>query len=185
MENRNSKGMGLQQRQRRNIKKTAVWLLAVVVLMFGFGYAMVPLYNVFCQVLGIGGKTSNTPTANKSVVDTSRWLTVEFVSTRNSDLPWQFHPLTKKIRIHPGQSKLIFYFAENDSDKTMTVQAVPSVTPGLAAKYLKKTECFCFTRQTLESGKSKKMAVNFYIDRNLPKTIKIITLSYTLFAVNG
>jgi len=175
----------LEQAQRRKIKKTALWLIITVIVMFGFGYAMVPLYDVVCQAFGIGGRTSTTPTANKAVIDTSRWITVEVLATKNGNLSWKFYPLIKKVRIHPGQNKLISYFAENDSHKIMTVQAVPSVTPAIAANYLMKTECFCFNRQTLASGKSIAMVVIFYIDPTHPTNIKTITLSYTLFDASG
>jgi len=170
---------------QRSSQKTVMWLVLMVLLMFGFGYAMVPLYNVFCQITGINGKTGGKVSASAGIVDESRWVTVQFDATNNANLPWKFYPITKKVKLHPGENKQIAYFAENDSGKTMTVQAIPSVTPGDAAKYLKKTECFCFNQQTLKNGESLKMPMIFHIDGDLPKNIKVLTLSYTLFDASG
>jgi len=148
--------------------------------MFVFGYAMVPIYNVLCQSLGINGKTGGK-VALAHGVDKTRTITIQFLATRNSYLPWEFRPHVRTVKVHPGENKLIAYFAKNNTGKTMTVQAIPSVTPGLAAKYLKKTECFCFTRQTMKAGHGMDWPLLFHIDTNLPKNIHTITLSYTLF----
>ena len=151
---------------------------------FAFGFALVPIYNVMCDVLGINGKTGGATAASVAAVDQSRTITVQFLASRNEQLPWKFIP-PKPIRVHPGENAKIEYFAENDSGKTMTVQAVPSVTPGLAAKYLKKTECFCFNQQTLANKKTMEMPLLFHLDRDLPSNIHVVTLSYTLFDVTG
>lgn len=148
--------------------------------MFGFGYAMVPLYNVMCKSLGINGKTGGK-TALAHDVDISRTITIQFLTTRHEYLPWEFRPRKRTLRVHPGENKLTAFFAKNNTSKTMTVQAIPSVTPGQAAKYLKKTECFCFTRQTMKAGMEMDWPLLFHIDKNLPKNIHTITLSYTLF----
>lgn len=162
--------------------KTAIILAAIVVGMFGFGYATVPLYNVMCKKLGINGRSGDA-LVNDSVIDKTRTITVQFLAQNNANLPWKFYPLKKKIEIHPGESTRVAYFAENDADKTMMVQAIPSVAPGEAAKYLKKTECFCFTQQVLKSKQSMEMPILFHLDPNLPKNVHIVTLSYTLFDV--
>jgi len=167
-------------KQRRLI--TALTL--VVIAMFGFGYALVPLYNVLCNVLGINGKTGGAVSAVTGQIDQSRTIVVEFIANHSASLPWIFRPKIKKINLHPGEMKRISYFAENDSNRTMTIQAIPSVTPGLAARYLKKTECFCFNQQTLKSHESMDMPLLFHIDPDLPKNIHTITLSYTLFDVS-
>lgn len=166
--------------KRRN-KRLLLWLTLAVVAMFFFGYALVPLYNVLCSTLGINGKTNTSKAANHSFVDKSRTITVLFLANNNANLPWEFKPLVRTIEIHPGENKKIAYYAKNMSNHTMTVQAVPSVTPGLAAGHLKKTECFCFTQQTLKSHQGMEMPVIFHIDNELPKNIHTITLSYTLF----
>lgn len=170
---------------RKSNKRLLITLAIVVVAMFAFGYALVPLYNVFCKVTGLNGKTGGAVAMSSEAVDTSRTITVEFVATNNANLPWQFYPLVNKITLHPGENKRIAFFAENDSNKSMTVQAIPSVTPGEAAKYLKKTECFCFRQQTLKEHEALDMPVVFHLDPALPKNIKIITLSYTLFDLSG
>ena len=160
-------------------------LAAIVVGMFAFGYALVPLYNVLCKQFGINGKTSGQVVYDekKGYIDESRVVTIEFLATNNENLPWDFHPNKGKLRFHPGESERVAYFAKNNTDHTMIVQAIPSVTPGIAAQYLKKTECFCFTQQSLKSHEQMDMPIVFHIDPDLPKEIKTITLSYTLFDV--
>ncbi|MEM1243693.1 MAG: cytochrome c oxidase assembly protein [Pseudomonadota bacterium] len=162
-------------------KKTVLILIVFVVAMFGFGYALVPLYNVLCNITGLNGKTSGQYAYGSNEIDKSRWVTVEFDASKNAHLPWKFYPLVRKVKLHPGEMKRIAYYAENDSGKTMTVQAIPSVTPGEMAIYLKKTECFCFDQQTLKNGEGMDMPMVFHLDPSIPKHIKRITLSYTLF----
>jgi cytochrome c oxidase assembly protein subunit 11 len=156
-------------------------LAGVVIGMFGFGYALVPLYNVMCKAFGINGKTQNNAVALSSAVDYKRMITVQFLTTNNANLPWKFYPLTSTIHVHPGQNAQVAFFAENDSGKTMTVQAIPSIAPGIAAKYLKKTECFCFTQQTLKDKEALKMPVIFHIEVDVPSNVHTVTLAYTLF----
>lgn len=162
-------------------KKTVIKLMIAAVLMFGFGFALVPFYNLLCKATGLNGKTSNVVVVNNERADTNRLITVQFVSTTNANLPWEFYPLVKEIKIHPGENEKMAYYAKNNSGRTMTVQAVPSVTPGLAAKYLKKTECFCFTQQTFQAGEAREMPLLFHLDKSLPENIKVLTLSYTMF----
>ncbi len=164
-------------------RRLGIILGIVVVAMFGFGYLLVPLYDVLCDALNINGKTGGPVAKSVAPVDQSRTITVQFLATTNGNLPWEFYPLQKSIKIHPGENRKIEYFAKNLSGATMSVQAVPSVTPGLASKYLKKTECFCFNQQTLASKATMEMPMIFHIDRDLPKTIRTVTLSYTLFNV--
>lgn len=168
-----------------NTHRKLVVILTVVVLgMFGFGFALVPIYNSLCKTLGINGKTnpqSIAYDASQSKVVSDREVLVEFVATNNSGVPWAFYPKIKKIRVQPGKLVRLAFYAENKTDYKMTVQAIPSVTPGLAAKYLKKTECFCFTQQTLNGHEAMDMPLLFHLDADLPEDIKTITLSYTLF----
>lgn len=162
-------------------------LIAIPIGMFGFGYALVPIYNVMCSQLGINGKTSGAVDYDltHAKIDKSRWVTVEFIASNNENLPWKFYPLTKSIKVHPGEVKKVAFFAENDSGRRMTVQAIPSVAPGQAAKYLMKTECFCFTQQTFDNGESQEMPLLFHLDPELPKNINELTLSYTMFDATG
>lgn len=169
-------------KQAKN-KRLALFLLAIAVGMFGFGYALVPLYNVMCKALGINGKTGAAVNRSEGSIDKSRTIEIVFLSHIQGKLNWAFHPLQKKIVLHPGENKRIAYFAENRSEYPVIVQAIPSVTPGRAAKYLKKTECFCFTQQTLKGKASMEMPILFHIDKDLPDDIHEVVLSYTLFDV--
>ncbi len=151
--------------------------------MFAFGYALIPLYDVFCDVTGLNGKTGRVETeaALSSVVDEKRLVTVEFVSSVNADLPWKFAPTQARMQVHPGQVMATSFYAENLSDKSVTGQAIPSLAPGLAAKYFNKTECFCFTQQTLTAGQRVDMPLRFIVDPKLPQDVSTVTLSYTFF----
>jgi len=157
----------------------------VVVAMFGFGFALVPLYNVFCAVTGLNGKTGRIALeeALTRTVDENRWVTVEFVSSVNSDLPWEFHPMVRKVRVHPGEVTAVTYSARNKAATSITGQAIPSLAPGVASKYFNKTECFCFTQQTLEAGEYKEMPLRFVVDPDLPEDVNSVALSYTFFKI--
>lgn len=162
-------------------------LLFAVIAMFGFGFALVPLYDVFCDITGLNGKTTgeryvaDAPTQ----VDTSRKIKVEFVASLNNGMPWEFEPLTYSVEVHPGEAARVEYIARNKTDEDIIGQAVPSVTPGLAAQHFQKTECFCFTEQTLKAGEEKTMPVIFMVDPMVDEDVKEITLSYTFFVKPG
>jgi cytochrome c oxidase assembly protein subunit 11 len=162
--------------------KLVAKLSVVVVAMFGFGFLLVPLYNVVCQQFGINGKVSLTATKQAQRTNQQRMITVEFVAQTNANLAWDFFPNTYRIKIHPGENKRVAYHAKNQSAHAMTVQAIPSVAPGVASKYLRKTECFCFQQQHLAAGAEMDMPILFHIDPELPESIHTITLSYTLFS---
>lgn len=167
------------QATRRTVRK----LLLATAAMFGFGYALVPLYDVFCDITGLNGKTERI-TAMQAAgmqVDRNRLVTVEFVTSTEAGLPWEFRPLVNKIQVHPGEEKEVEFVARNISDRAVVGQAVPSVAPGPAARYFQKTECFCFTRQPLAARESKSMPVRFLIDPALPADVSTVTLSYTFF----
>ena len=168
--------------------KLVLSLSILVLLMFAFAFAMVPLYNSLCKALGINGKiTQQVDGSSQSLpsIDNQRLITVEFVTTQSSNLPWKFYPKTKKINVHPGEIAKLAFYAENQSNTKMTVQAIPSVTPGIAAKYIKKTECFCFTQQNLNPHEAMDMPLLFHLDVDLPSDINTITLAYTLFDVTN
>ncbi len=166
------------EHNRRLTRKLAVAAL----LMFGFGFALVPLYDVFCKITGLGGKTgpavAEMPAAK---VDTSRWVTVEFTGSVSKGMPWEFRPLQKKLRVHPGQTMVAHYYVRNITAEPVVGRAIPSVTPGLAAAHFKKIECFCFSQQTLQPGEAREMPVRFVVDAALDKNVHTITLSYTFF----
>ena len=170
---------------KRNVK-LLILLTAIVIGMFGFAFALVPIYNTLCKTLGINGKTNATSIAydvTKAKIE-KREVLVEFVATNNGGIPWKFYPKINKLKVHPGEIARLAFYAENTTDHTMVVQAIPSVTPGIAAKYLKKTECFCFTQQTLNGHEAMDMPLLFHLDPDLPDNVKTITLSYTLFDVS-
>lgn len=157
--------------------------LVLVAAMFGFGFALVPLYDVFCDVTGLNGKTDNEKAefTEAPVIDKNRLVTVQFISSLNEQMPWEFKPLTHTVKVHPGEATRIEYLVRNTTDQAMVGQAVPSVAPGLAAAYFQKTECFCFTEQKLEAGEERLMPVIFIVDSSLPKELNDLTLSYTFF----
>lgn len=162
------------------LKKLALFAVA----MFGFGFALVPFYKTICEVTGINNLVERDTVAQNTQVDESRWITVEFdANTRG--LPWEFAPLVRSVRVHPGQMVQVLYEARNNSSQPVTGQAIPSYGPNIAARYFKKVECFCFTRQVLEPGESKKMPVQFVVEPGLPAEVNTITLSYTFFELNG
>ncbi len=157
-------------------------LLLLVVVMFGFGFALVPLYDVFCDVTGLNGKTGDKVSFSTApVVDESRLVKVTFIASLNESMPWKFKPQQTSVEVHPGQPTTITYIATNNASYTITGQAVPSVAPGLAAAYFQKTECFCFTQQELKPGEEKIMPVTFIVDSKLPEEMNELTLSYTFF----
>ena len=170
------------QRSRAN-RRLVIRLAVVVVVMFGFGFALVPLYDVFCKVTGLNGKTGRIELekALSEKVDEQRLVTVEFLATVSSDLPWEFGPVIKKVKVHPGAVTEVKYFARSLTDSAITGQAVPSLAPGLAAKYFNKTECFCFTRQTLGPREAREMPLRFVVDPDLPVNVKTVSLSYTFY----
>jgi len=158
-------------------------LVLVVVGMFGFGYLMVPIYNILCEVTGLNGKTGviSTVQASELVIDEDRWVNVEFTGTVNVSGPWEFKPAQASLKIQPGKQYSISYVAKNLADHKVVGQAVPSVTPRQASKYFSKTECFCFTNQVFEASEEKDMPVVFVVDPALPKSVDSIVLSYTFF----
>ncbi len=157
-------------------------LLFAVVGMFGFGFAMVPLYNVLCDITGLNGKTGGrVAVAEVLEPDLDRIVTVEFVTSVNQSMPWDFRPVVSSMEVHPGKMYRTSFHAQNRTDRTMVGQAIPSVTPGLAAQHFKKTECFCFTEQQFSAGEGRDMPLLFMVDPDLPEDIKVVTLSYTFF----
>ena len=169
---------GVDQKNSKLVRK----LVLIVLGMFGFGYALVPIYNVFCDITGLNGKTASEAVADvKYDVDLNREITVEFVTSVNKSAPIEFHIKKNQIKIHPGQYYSVNFYAENKTDKNMVARAIPSVAPGLAAEYFKKTECFCFSDQTFKPREGKSMPVRFVVDPEIPEKYKTITLAYTFF----
>ena len=167
-------------------KKVTRNLLLLVMLMFGFGFALVPLYDVFCDLTGLNGKTGDQYTLDTAMqIDTSREIKVEFLANLNDGMPWEFKPLTYSVKVHPGEATRIEYIARNNTNRDIVGNAVPSVSPGQAAAYFQKTECFCFTEQLLKAGEEKTMPVVFVIDPSIDEDVHEVTLSYTFFIKPG
>ena len=166
-------------------------LAIVAVGMFGFGYALIPLYRSICEATGINVLSlaelevpgNNAPTGANSQVDTSRTITVEFDA--NVRGPWQFKPAQRSLQVHPGELATVMYEFQNVQDRRMAAQAIPSYAPHQAAAHFNKLECFCFKQYTLEPGEKKQWPVAFVIDPRLSKDVTTITLSYTFFEVGG
>ncbi len=169
---------------QRNIVKTSGKLLVLVIAMFAFAmWVMPPLYNALCEVLGINGKTGGRYEIVESAVDESRIVKVQFVAQNNELMPWEFGPNTSQVEVHPGEPAMVTFYAKNTQDRFMVSQSIPSIVPSRAAEYFHKTECFCFNQQPLDAGKEADMPLRFIVDRDLPKDIHVITLSYTIFDV--
>ncbi|GAB3730592.1 cytochrome c oxidase assembly protein [Luteimonas pelagia] len=156
-------------------------LVLVALGAFGFSFALVPLYRIACEkVFGIrleqtAGRSGESPVVSE------RWVTVQFDGGVNSKLPWAFEPNQLEMRVQPGKVYETTYFARNTAERPIVGSAVPSVAPARASGYFTKTECFCFTAQTLQAGEAKDMPVRFIVDPDLPDDIRTLTLSYTFF----
>lgn len=171
--------INLAQANKRVVSK----LLIATCVMFAFGYGLVPLYDVFCEVTGLNGKTGrlSATQAAQATIDESRLVTVEFVTNVNAGMPWEFRPVVNKIQVHPGAETLVEFEAVNTAQFAVTGSAVPSVAPNNAARYFNKTECFCFSQQALGPGETRLMPVRFVVDTKLPPNVTVLTLAYTFF----
>jgi cytochrome c oxidase assembly protein subunit 11 len=158
-------------------------LLLFSTLMFGFGFALIPLYNVLCEITGLNGRTTakQSTEAAQYAVDDSRQVMVEFVAVVNGTTGWAFQPQVARMRVHPGKSYRTTFYAHNRQDNARVAQAVPSVAPSQAARHFYKTECFCFTRQEFTSGEARQMPVVFMLDPEIPRSVTTVTLSYSFY----
>jgi len=166
-------------------RRMLVKLSIVACLMFGFGYAMVPFYEKICQALGLNSLVPISKASSENTqVDLARTITIELDANAHH-MPWRFRPLQRHIEVHPGALTTVEYEIVNTRNSAITGQAVPSYGPQLAGQYFNKLECFCFSKQTLAAGETRRMPVVFLIDPKLPADVKTITLSYTFFEVAG
>tara|TARA_B110000977_G_C10959573_1_gene447977 strand:- start:520 stop:1053 length:534 start_codon:yes stop_codon:yes gene_type:complete len=167
---------------KNKIKKTTLSLFFFTVVMFGFGYALVPLYDVFCKLTGINGKTQRVvEDENNKQYPSDRWVKVRFDANINGDLPWTLKSKKQNMRVRPGKFYDATYIVHNKYFKSVVGQAIPSVSPSVASLYFMKSECFCFVNQLLKAGETKEMLVRFEVDKDLPEGVDDITLSYTFF----
>ncbi len=168
-------------------KKRGVFkLVSVVVGMFAFGFLLVPLYDIVCEVTGFNGKTAGAyQETGKEGVDESRLVTVQFLTNKNANMPWSFRPEVRSVHVVPGILNEANFIVRNETNVTMVGKAIPSVTPFKAADYLHKTECFCFESQKLEKGEELNMPLRFIVDRDIPADVNLLTLSYTLYDITS
>jgi cytochrome c oxidase assembly protein subunit 11 len=160
-------------------------LITIVVVMFGFGFALVPFYEKICQATGIRNLLrADELTPANTQVDTSRLVTIEF-DANIRQLPWEFKPEMRAIKAHPGELVQVAYDIANNTGREIVGQAVPDYAPKAAGKYFRKLECFCFTSQTLKAHETRRMPVVFVVDPQLPAYVQTITLSYTFFEISN
>jgi cytochrome c oxidase assembly protein subunit 11 len=171
----------LQSRNRALLRKLSI----VAVGMFGFGYALVPLYEKICEVTGINQLVKADRNVTSTQIDESRFITVEFDSNSRGDVGWSLTPLERKRKAHPGELIHVVYELRNPTTTSVAGQAIPSYGPQLAGQYVKKLDCFCFTQQEIRAGETRQMPVVFVIDPSLPADVHTVTLSYTMFEVGG
>lgn len=166
-------------------KKMLGKLVVLAVMMFGFGYALIPMYKHLCEVLGINVLTQDGMASRpeNTQIDKTRKITIELDG--NSQGPWRFRPTTRSIEVHPGELATVMYEVVNTQARTIKAQAIPSYAPQSATPHFMKMECFCFKEQTMGPNEARQMPVVFFIDPKLPREVKTITLSYTFFEIAG
>jgi len=175
---------------KRRKRRTLFLLMGLAIGMFGFGFAMVPLYNLLCQVTGVQSVEQRavigTGAVSSAATDVfpDRWVTVKLDTTIHPDLPWRLEPLERKLRVRPGESYLVKFIAENRSGQEITGQAIPSIAPWQATAFFAKLECFCFSRQTLAGNQTTEMPLRFSVSPDLPVNINSLTLSYSVMRVS-
>ena len=168
----------------------ALKLAIVSCAMFGFGFLLVPIYDIVCELTGLNGKTGVISEAelasprNDSAAE-SRLLEMEFLAHVDPAMNFEFRPQREQLQLETGAMHTIYYLAKNNSDRDMTVQATPSLVPARAAAYLKKLECFCFEKQFLAAGEERKLPARIVVSRDLPPDLNHLTMNYTLFAVKN
>ncbi len=179
--------MSYSPKERLRLNRSTLGKLVVVaVAMFGFGYALVPVYRQMCEVLGINVLTQQDGMVERpenTQVDKTRLITVELDG--NAQGPWRFRPTTRSIQVHPGELATVTYEVVNTQARAVKAQAIPSYAPQSATPHFKKVECFCFREQMMKPNEARQMPVVFFIDPKLPKEVKTITLSYTFFEIAG
>lgn len=159
-------------------------LIVVAIIMFAFGYALVPLYKKICEVTGVYDLIKPDEIVNTQV-DESRMVVMEFDANTRSDIGWQLVPLDFKMDVHPGELVHATFRLTNPTDTSFDAQAIPSYGPQHAAQFVKKLECFCFTQQTINAGETRDFSVVFVLDPTLPSDVGTVTLSYTMFEIEG
>ena len=170
-----------EERHKKSHRSLLTSLLVVVVAAFGFGYALVPLYDVFCEITGFGGRTNTEAVAVEEAPDLSREIRIEFMTTVNSYAQFEFAADADSMIVHPGKMYFATFTAKNLSDLDKVAHAVPSVSPVAAAEHFVKIECFCFNSQEFTASEEKAMPLQFIVDPDLPDYVDTITLGYTFY----
>ena len=176
--------MNAPQPQRAENRRLTAKLWLFVAGSFAFGFALVPLYRVLCQLSGIGDQKqllSATLGARADTIDTTRTVTVEFVSNLPTVGNWEFRPAQATLRVHPGKLYEASFIARNLTGHDTVAQAVPNIAPGEAVSAFHKTQCFCFAPQNFKRGEQRALPIRFFVDRTLPPGIDRITLSYSFY----
>ena len=166
-------------------RRHTIVLCALAAGMFAFAFSLVPLYDAFCELTGLNGRTAERASNEPVAAAADREVTIQFLAQTSNGMPWEFRPTQSQLRVRLGEIYSTRYYVRNRADAAVTGQAVPSVAPGPAAPYLNKLECFCFSQQRLEAGAEMEMPVRFYVAADLPPQIHTLTLSYTLFPVRS
>ena len=173
--------MSTESENRISNRALTFRLFVLVVAMFGFGFLLVPLYEVFCEITGFGGRTNTTAAVVEEAPDVSRTVKIEFMATLNEYAPWTFTPDLPSIEVQPGRLYNVTFTAQNLTDKPKVGQAVPSVAPIVASEHFNKIECFCFTSQEFTANEERAMPLSFIVDPDLPDYVDTITLQYTFY----
>lgn len=173
------------EQQQLGIRQSVRKSVLIVIGMVGFVAALVPLYDLFCEITGLNGKTGGQYVYDPATTqpDTSRLIKVNFLTNTHGTMNWDFYPEKGGVRVHPGQLKEVNFIVKNTTDKVMVGQAIPSLVPVSAAEHFHKTECFCFNSQVLQPGESMEMPMRFLVGRELPNNVQSINLSYALFDI--
>lgn len=170
------------ERTAKTDRRLLLQLGALVVAMFGFGFLLVPLYDIFCDLTGLRYTEDAPSAARASGVDSDREVTVRFLASRNLSAPWEFRPNQPTMTVQPGRLYEATFHTRNLTDHALLGVASPDIKPAAAVKYFQKTECFCFTPQPFAAHETRDMAVRFIIDPELPEHVEVVTLAYTLYA---
>ena len=176
--------MDADRRPRAN-SQLALQLGAVALAMFGFGYLLVPIYDLFCAATGLNGKGAAQAETVTIAPQLARTVTVDFVANLPTGSDWEFRPSVRSIQVHPGELAGTTFWARNEASTARVAQAVPSIAPQVATQYLRKTECFCFRQQRFAAGEGRELAVRFVVDPALPSDVENVTLSYTFYPQQG
>ncbi len=170
----------LNATKKSNVRLAAI-LLTTAFGMLLFAFAMVPLYDAFCEMTGINNKGGRVRVEMPTEVDTSRSIKVKFITHVHGDMPWEFYTAENTLEVHPGEVKKVLFYTKNNAASDMSGQFVATISPGQGTRYVKKTECFSFNRQFIDGLDEKEMSVVFFIDKDIPDDVEELILFYTLF----